>query len=103
MGKVSGNRKELKPHTIIPLWNELKTKVTVQEQCKVLELPRSTFYRWLQITERPKDEVEERSVLGINYGMDIEERPPLFEKWGCVSITKSITDYEIISYTLKST
>ncbi|QIW21094.1 IS3 family transposase [Bacillus thuringiensis] len=60
MGKVSGNRKELKPHTVITLWNELKTKVTAQELCKVLELPRSTFYRWLQITERPKDEVEER-------------------------------------------
>lgn len=60
MGKVSGNRKELKPHTVITLWNELKTKVTAQELCKVLELPRSTFYRWLQITERSKDEVEER-------------------------------------------
>ena len=60
MGKVSGNRKELKPHIVITLWNELKTKVTVQELCKVLELPRSTFYRWLQITKRPKDEVEER-------------------------------------------
>ncbi|MGE1125730.1 IS3 family transposase, partial [Bacillus wiedmannii] len=60
MGKVSGNRKELKPHTVITLWNELKTRVTAQELCKVLELPRSTFYRWLQITERPKDEVEAR-------------------------------------------
>src|SRR6478736_5550897 len=38
----------------------LKTKLTVQELCKVLELPRSTFYRWLQITERPKDEIEEK-------------------------------------------
>ncbi|WP_241138709.1 IS3 family transposase [Bacillus mycoides] len=60
MGKVSGNRKELKPHTVITLWNELKTKVTVQELCKVLELPRSSFYRWLQMAERPKDELEEK-------------------------------------------
>lgn len=45
MRKVSENRKELKPHTVIILWNELKTKITAQELCKVLELPRSTFYR----------------------------------------------------------
>lgn len=60
MGKVSGNRKELKPHTVITLWNELKTEVTVQELCNILELPRSTFYRWLQTTERPKDDIEEK-------------------------------------------
>ena len=50
----------MNPHTVITLWNELKTRVTAQELCKVLELPRSTFYRWLQITERPKDKVEAR-------------------------------------------
>lgn len=60
MGKVSGNRKELKPHTVITLWYELKSKVTVQELCKVLELPRSSFYRWLQKAERPKSEIEEK-------------------------------------------
>ena len=47
MGKVSGNRKELNPETVVTLWNDLRTKLTVKELCNVLELPRSTFYRWL--------------------------------------------------------
>ncbi|EJQ43678.1 hypothetical protein IEQ_05006 [Bacillus cereus BAG6X1-2] len=39
----------------------LKTKVTIKELCKVLELPRSSFYHWLQKAERPKDEIEEKA------------------------------------------
>lgn len=38
----------------------LKTKITVKELCNVLELPRSTFYRWLQRTEDLKDGIEEK-------------------------------------------
>lgn len=34
--------------------------MTAQELCTVLELPRSTFYRWLRIAERPRDEIEEK-------------------------------------------
>ncbi len=52
MGKVSGNRKGLKPETVITLWRNVKTKITVKELCNVLELPRSTFYRWLQRTSK---------------------------------------------------
>ena len=36
-----------------------KTKLTVKELCNVLELPRSTFYRWLQRTEDLKEDIEE--------------------------------------------
>ena len=39
MGKVSRNRKGLKPETVVTLWNDLKTKLTVKELCNVLELP----------------------------------------------------------------
>ncbi|WP_239075121.1 hypothetical protein [Bacillus paranthracis] len=46
MGKVSGNRKGLKPETVVTLWENVKTKITVKELCNVLELPRSTFYRF---------------------------------------------------------
>lgn len=60
MGKVSGNRKELKPETVVTLWRDVKTKITVRELCSVLELPRSTFYLWLQRTERLKDDIEEK-------------------------------------------
>ncbi|EJP81895.1 hypothetical protein IC1_06059 [Bacillus cereus VD022] len=60
MGKVSGNRKELNPETVVTLWNNLKAKITVKELCTVLELPRSTFYRWLQRTEDLRDEMEEK-------------------------------------------
>lgn len=59
MRKVSGNRKELNPETVVTLWTDLKTKLTVKELCNVLELPRSTFYRWLQRTEDLGDEIEE--------------------------------------------
>lgn len=52
--------KELKPHAAITLWNKLKSKITVQELCKVLELPRSSFYCQLQKAERPKGEIEEK-------------------------------------------
>lgn len=52
MRKVSGNRKEPKPETVVTLWRILKTKITVKELCNVLELPQSTFYCWLQRTER---------------------------------------------------
>ncbi|PDZ99448.1 IS3 family transposase, partial [Bacillus cereus] len=38
----------------------LKTKLTVKELCNVLELPRSTFYRWLQRTVDLRDEIEEK-------------------------------------------
>ncbi len=48
MGKVSGNRKGLKPETVVTLWKNVKTKITIKELCNVLELPRSTFYRWLE-------------------------------------------------------
>ncbi|KYG38474.1 hypothetical protein AZF08_00120 [Bacillus gaemokensis] len=49
MGKVSRNRKELKPHIVVGLWHKVKNEMTGKEFCNVLELPRSTFYRWLQI------------------------------------------------------
>ncbi len=39
MGKVSGNRKGLKPETVVTLWENVKTKITVKELCNVLELP----------------------------------------------------------------
>lgn len=60
MGKVSGNRKELNPETVVTLWNDLRTKLTVKELCNVLELPQSTFYRWLQRTVDLRDEIEEK-------------------------------------------
>ena len=43
MGKVSRNRKGLKPETVVTLWNDLRTKLTVKELCNVLELPRPHF------------------------------------------------------------
>lgn len=60
MGKVSGNRKELNPETVVTLWTDFKTKLTVKELCNVLELPWSTFYRWLQRTVDLRDEIEEK-------------------------------------------
>ncbi len=60
MGKVSGNQKELNPETVVTLWNDFKTKITLKELCKVLELPRSTFYRWLQRTEDLRNDIEEK-------------------------------------------
>ncbi|BCC09395.1 hypothetical protein BCM0060_p2061 (plasmid) [Bacillus cereus] len=60
MGKVSGNRKELKPEAVVTLWRDLKTKITVKELCNVLKLARSTFYRWLQRTERLRNDIEEK-------------------------------------------
>ena len=35
-------------------------KITVKDLCNVLELPCSTFYRWLQRTEDLKDDIEEK-------------------------------------------
>ncbi|MGX5373591.1 IS3 family transposase [Bacillus cereus] len=60
MGKVSGNRKELNLETVVTLWTDFKTKLTVKELCNILELPRSTFYRWLQRTVDLRDEIEEK-------------------------------------------
>ncbi|WP_242266494.1 IS3 family transposase [Bacillus cereus group sp. BfR-BA-01327] len=60
MGKVPGNRKELNLKTVVTLWTDFKTKLTVKELCNVLELPRSTFYRWLQRTVDLRDEIEEK-------------------------------------------
>ncbi|EJV44004.1 putative transposase [Bacillus toyonensis] len=60
MGKVSGNRKELNPETVVTLWNDFKTKIALKELCNVLELPRSTFYRWLQRTEDLRNDIEEK-------------------------------------------
>lgn len=60
MRKVSGNRKELNLETVVTLWTDFKTKLTVKELCNVLELPRSTFYRWLQRTVDLRDEIEEK-------------------------------------------
>ncbi len=58
MGKVPGNRKELKPVIVAQLWNEVKDKMTVTELCKVLGLPRSTFYRWVNTTQVSTNEIE---------------------------------------------
>ena len=50
----------LKPETVVTLWRNVQTKITVKDLCNVLELPRSTFYRWLQRTEDLKDDIEEK-------------------------------------------
>ncbi len=55
MGKAFGNRKELKPENVVTLRRNLKIKITVKEFCSVLELPRATFYRRLQRTDRFRD------------------------------------------------
>lgn len=60
MRKVSENRKELNPETVVNLWNDFKTKITVKEFWNVLELPRSTFYCWLQRTEDLRNDIEEK-------------------------------------------
>lgn len=57
MGKVSGNRKGLKSKTVVTLWKNVQTKITVKELRNVLELPRSIFYRSLQRTEDLKDDI----------------------------------------------
>ncbi|COE58478.1 Uncharacterised protein [Streptococcus pneumoniae] len=57
MGKVSGNRKGLKSETVVTLWKNVQTKITVKELRNVLELPRSIFYRSLQRTEDLKDDI----------------------------------------------
>ncbi len=57
MGKLSRNRKGLKSETVVTLWKNLKTKITVKELRNVLELPRSIFYRSLQRTEDLKDDI----------------------------------------------
>jgi len=83
----------------ITLWSELKTKVNVQKLCKVLELLRSTFYCWLQLTERQKDEVEEsvknlclRHKLLYGYRRVITT----LRKMGLCANQKKVTDYETI-------
>lgn len=50
----------MNPETVVTLWTDFKTKLTVKELCNVLELPRSTFYRWLQRTVDLRDEIEEK-------------------------------------------
>lgn len=57
MRKVSGNRKGLKSETVVTLWKNVQTKITVKELRNVLELPRSIFYRSLQRTEDLKDDI----------------------------------------------
>lgn len=58
MGKVPGNRKELNPVVVAQLWNEVKDNMTVKELCKVLGLPRSTFYRWVNTVQASTSEIE---------------------------------------------
>lgn len=58
MGKVPGNRKELNPVIVAQLWNEVKDNMTVKELCKVLGLPRSTFYRWINTAQASTSEIE---------------------------------------------
>lgn len=43
MGKVSGNRKGLKSETVVTLWKNVQTKITVKELRNVLELPLPHF------------------------------------------------------------
>lgn len=57
MGKLSRNRKGLKSETVVTLWKNVQTKITVKELRNVLELPRSIFYRSLQRTEDLKDDI----------------------------------------------
>jgi hypothetical protein len=57
MGKVSGNRKELNPETVVTLWRDVKIKITIKELCDVLELSLSKLYRWIQRTERFRAEI----------------------------------------------
>lgn len=60
MGKVSRNRKELQEETVVTLWRDLNTKITVKKLYSVLELPRSTFYRWLQQIEPLRNDIVEK-------------------------------------------
>ena len=39
MGKLSRNRKGLKSETVVTLWKNVQTKITVKELRNVLELP----------------------------------------------------------------
>ncbi len=59
MEKVPGNRKELNPVIVAQLWNEVEDKMTVKELCKVLGLPQSTFYRWLNTAQVSISEIEQ--------------------------------------------
>ena len=59
-GESIWKSKGLKPETVVTLWRNVQTKITVKDLCNVLELPRSTFYRWLQRTEDLKDDIEEK-------------------------------------------
>lgn len=54
MGKVSGNRKELNPETVVTLWTDFKTKLTVKELCKVLELPPAYILSLVTTNSGPK-------------------------------------------------
>ncbi|MGR5975305.1 IS3 family transposase [Bacillus paranthracis] len=107
MGKVSRNRKGLKPETVVTLWNDLKTKLTVKELCNVLELPRSTFYRWLQRTEDLKEDIEEKVkdiCLRHRFRYGYRRVTATLRKMGlCVNHKKSITNHETKSYSFKST
>ncbi len=84
MGKVPGNRKELNPVIVAQLWNEVKDKMAVKELCKVLDLPRSTFYRWVNTAQVSTGEIEKavkRCVCVINSVMDTEGLQLPLEKW----------------------
>lgn len=107
MGKVSRNRKGLKPETVVTLWNDLRTKLTVKELCNVLELPRSTFYRWLQRTEDLKDDIEEKVkdvCLRHKFRYGYRRVTATLRKMGLyVNHKKSITNHETKSHSFKST
>jgi transposase InsO family protein len=41
-------------------WKELKGSITIKEFCKILNIPRSTFYRWIHKPERISDDTEKQ-------------------------------------------
>lgn len=43
MGKLSRNQKGLKSETVVTLWKNVQTKITVKELRNVLELPLPHF------------------------------------------------------------
>lgn len=62
MGKVPGNRKGWKSHIIKQVWKEVRKQLTVGTFCRALQLPRSTFYRWLHTVDRELSEIEEQII-----------------------------------------
>ncbi|MGR5952010.1 IS3 family transposase [Bacillus paranthracis] len=81
--------------------------MTVKELCNVLELPRSTFYRWLQRTEDLKDGIEEKIkdvCLRHKFRYGYRRVTATLRKMGlCVNHKKSITNHETKSHSFKST